>query len=408
MSLHELIFGSYEEFTLGYKYTPDNPNLAQSFASHSHAASIRCLTQCGPYIATGAADDRIVVYNLKTRKEQCMLTHHNGTVNSLRFNDECTHLFSAGQDGLFAITRIGNWIVEKSWEKAHKGEPVVDIAVHKTGKLALTLGLDNTLRTWNLVKGRQAYIINLNTKCLDVRGLTDVIFSPDCVRFALSGGRATELWSIDPAGQVGIIDHGSKKVACCTWLDDDTLLAGLDNGTVSRISIDSSNKASVISTHKAHDSRVKCLSTVRIDDGTYQIVSASSSGEIKVWSDDFDSCLSRVAADCRLTCLAVANISSYVKTEIMPKPVELIMKNIQTAKPATRKGIVVIEVEEEGNTNKLDKKTGKKRKNIKQNDAKVRSVKPEVKSETKKLKKVAQISKGIKKKKFKMKRKSSN
>lgn len=41
-------------------------------------------------------------------------------------------------------------------------EGVTFIAVHPSGKLALSLGKDLTLRTWNLVKGRPAYTTNLS------------------------------------------------------------------------------------------------------------------------------------------------------------------------------------------------------------------------------------------------------
>lgn len=35
------------------------------------------------------------------------------------------------------------------------------IDIHPSSKLALTLGQNKTLRTWNLVKGRPAYTSNL-------------------------------------------------------------------------------------------------------------------------------------------------------------------------------------------------------------------------------------------------------
>jgi protein MAK11 len=38
---------------------------------------------------------------------------------------------------------------------------VTSLSVHPSGKLALSVGTDATLRTWNLVKGRQAYATNL-------------------------------------------------------------------------------------------------------------------------------------------------------------------------------------------------------------------------------------------------------
>lgn len=38
---------------------------------------------------------------------------------------------------------------------------VTCLAVHPSGKMALSVGKDHTLRTWNLVKGRPAYTTNL-------------------------------------------------------------------------------------------------------------------------------------------------------------------------------------------------------------------------------------------------------
>ena len=37
------------------------------------------------------------------------------------------------------------------------------LAVHPSGKLALSVSKDKSLRTWNLIKGRKAYITNIKT-----------------------------------------------------------------------------------------------------------------------------------------------------------------------------------------------------------------------------------------------------
>lgn len=38
---------------------------------------------------------------------------------------------------------------------------VVDISIHPSGKLALSIAKDKKLITWNLVKGRSAYVTNI-------------------------------------------------------------------------------------------------------------------------------------------------------------------------------------------------------------------------------------------------------
>jgi protein MAK11 len=74
---------------------------------------------------------------------------------------------------------------------------VKHISVHPTGKLALTLGDDMTIRTWNLINGRQAYATNLKNK-EKLGGISDYVeWSPDRDFFALSGAKTIEVWSID-------------------------------------------------------------------------------------------------------------------------------------------------------------------------------------------------------------------
>lgn len=55
--------------------------------------------------------------------------------------------------------------------------------VHPSSKLALSLGQNKTLRTWNLVKGRPAYTSNL-ARYLDVFGVFNVSLFSIFVRFA--------------------------------------------------------------------------------------------------------------------------------------------------------------------------------------------------------------------------------
>lgn len=88
---------------------------------------------------------------------------HNAMVNHLRFTPDATHLFSAGSDGALAATRTGSWISEGLWKAPHNGKPINHISIHPSGKLALTLGADLTLKTWNLVKGRQVRMSQVGT-----------------------------------------------------------------------------------------------------------------------------------------------------------------------------------------------------------------------------------------------------
>lgn len=246
----EIIVGTYEEYLLGYSFSSEvshahlltyksNPirdyfqekSLVQTFASHDHSSSVRCLASCGNYLASGASDDRIIVYDLKARKEHCMLTHHESTITALAFTNHHSHVISAAQDGSLAIVRVGNWQLEKLWTKAHKEGTILDISLHSSGKLALTLGSDATIHTWNLVKGRVAYIINLKTKCEDPKSLERILFAPDDVKFVIYGGKYTEVWSIEVGGVLKVVRH-DQKVTCCVWLDDENMFVGYEDGSI--------------------------------------------------------------------------------------------------------------------------------------------------------------------------------
>ncbi|EFA00787.1 p21-activated protein kinase-interacting protein 1-like [Tribolium castaneum] len=290
----EVIAGSYEEFLLGYNFSSKENQLVQSFAAHDHSASVRCVALSGPYLASGGADDRIFIYDLKSRKQHCTLTHHDATITCLQFTENHSHLISGSSDGVLAIVRVGNWQLEKVWEKAHKGAAILDIAVHNSGKLALSLGADCHLCTWNLVKGRQAYVINLSNKCKNARSLERISWAPDEVRFLLYGGKFTEIWSIETGGVLKQVEHG-EKVTACVWLSDSVLLVGHENGEVSVLNLED-NSTEVF---KAHGSRIKGIALYK-----KKIITISSGGEIKVWNKDFEE-LAVIESGCRLTCLCV-------------------------------------------------------------------------------------------------------
>ncbi|XP_056642206.1 p21-activated protein kinase-interacting protein 1-like isoform X2 [Diorhabda sublineata] len=294
MKTFEIVIGTYEEFLVGYDFFDEQARLVQNFASHDHTASLRTLATCDHYVASGGADDRIIIYDFRLRKEHCMLSHHNSTINCLEFTPNHSHIISGSQDGVLAITRVGNWQVEKIWDKAHKGSATIDIAVHPTGKLALTLGEDCTLRTWNLVKGRQAYAINLRSKSKDAKSLSKICWSVDGVRFIIFGGKYTEIWSIETGGILQVIEH-EVKVTSCIWYTTKKILIGYEDGNVCLVKLSTLKKT----LHKVHEHRIKALA--KYNDW---IISGSSSGEIKVYNKAFEE-VCKVNSGCRITSMVI-------------------------------------------------------------------------------------------------------
>ncbi|XP_022129142.2 p21-activated protein kinase-interacting protein 1-like [Pieris rapae] len=305
--MDELVVGTYEGFLLGYSLRTEDEvtKIKQTFATHSHTASVRCISIAGKFLASGGTDDKVVVIDLKTRKEHTVLMNHDGTVNTVAFTHNGTHLLTGSDDGSIIVTRTGNWQIEKVWKKAHGGQPVTAIAVHPSNKLALSLGGDKTLRTWNLIKGRPAFTINLASKGIVLP--TEIKFSPGGDRFSLISQQTVDIWKISQAGLEKRITCTSKPSAV-QWTSDEQVYVGLENGNILTLSVSETQAQ----TYPAHKQRVKC---VFFENNI--LYTASSSGELKVWSVNENKLkeLCSTNASCRVTCVTLNRQSYLIKKE---------------------------------------------------------------------------------------------
>nr|XP_033332708.1 p21-activated protein kinase-interacting protein 1-like [Megalopta genalis] len=298
----EIVVGTYEHYLVGYKVNNDvnTYKIERTFATHSHLASVRSLDTKKHYLASGGADDSICLYDMNQRIECGKLVHHNDTVNCVTFTPEASHIITCSNDGSIAVIRCGNWQIEKHWKTAHKGLAVNAIAVHPTGKFALSTGADGILRTWNLVKGRRAYAINLTPRMkLDARNVTVLKFCPNGEKYLLAVNQRIDIYSVESAG----IDNEimlDAKIVCVEFLKDDLIAVGLENGQIKFYDLKKSKQTVEV---VAHDIRVKCISFV----GDL-LVTASSSGEIKLWRYSKNSLdmLQSVNCGARITCLTLA------------------------------------------------------------------------------------------------------
>ncbi|XP_046744913.1 p21-activated protein kinase-interacting protein 1-like [Diprion similis] len=355
----EIIIGTYEQFLLGYKVetSDDGYKLIQNFATHTHQASIRDLASSRHYLASAGADDSIYLYNMKSRMETGKLAHHNDTVNSIAFTPNASHILTCSTDGSIAAVRCGNWRLEKHWKNAHKGSSVNTLCIHPSGKLALSLGGDGVLRTWNLVKGRQAYATNLIPKLGPyAKNIAVTKWSPDGTKYLIATNLKLILYSVENAGIIHEADFECRVT--CVEFHDDLIIIGHDDGQVQLYNWESpSNNYSTI----AHDTRVK---TIACSDDI--VATSSSSGELKVWRLTKNSLNLLATENCgaRITCMVLAK--KFADQEVKQE-VSIINEN-QTV--ATKKNIfkirqeVIIEDDDDGVSNEIVENSSKK---LKQN-----------------------------------------
>ncbi|CAD6887994.1 unnamed protein product [Tilletia laevis] len=172
-----IVTGSYERLLYGFQATlsPSTSEATLSvtlkpyFIFPAHVSAIKTVA-CGPegsrWLATGGTDELIKIWDLKKRVEVGALTGHEGTITSLSFPSR-TFLISTGSDGRINIFRARDWALLRTL-KGHTGS-INSAAVHPSGRLALSVGKDRTIRMWDLMRAKGAASTKLGVEGETIR-----------------------------------------------------------------------------------------------------------------------------------------------------------------------------------------------------------------------------------------------
>ena len=151
---------SYEGSLFGWEVHPDAKEAGleatMSFGFHCSAGSLKAIavSESGRWMVCGGMDERIHIFNVQENRAIGELSSHSGAVSSLAFVGD-THLLSGSEDSTICIWRVHDWQCLHILGGHKSG--VNSIAVHPSGKIALSASKDNTLKTWNLIHGRCAF-----------------------------------------------------------------------------------------------------------------------------------------------------------------------------------------------------------------------------------------------------------
>lgn len=294
----ELLGGCYEQILFGFAVQPgQNWAAVPDFTHHAHSSSLSAVAVSDRYVVTGSKDETIQIYDMKKKIECGALLQHNGTVTCLEFYGNA-HLLSGAEDGVMCIWDTKRWECLKSI-KAHKGH-VTSLSIHPSGKLALSVGTDKTLRTWNLVEGRSAFIKNIKQNAHLVK------WAPDGEKYVVVIGNKVDIYTLETAAVSGTIET-EKRISSVKFITD-CILAVVGDEEFVRLFDCESRKC--LCEFKAHENRIKEISSFEMEN-FHVLVTASSDGYIKMWSLDLGkinsppSLLCEVNTKARLTCLAV-------------------------------------------------------------------------------------------------------
>lgn len=279
-----IVTGSYEHNLLcvSLALLPQAEAFTPIFHFTPHSQSIRCLAYSRRYLVSGSNDEHIKIYDLQKRKELGTLLHHNGSITSLSFFAD-KWLLSSGGDGKLCLWRVKDWEV-LSEMKGHKGE-VNDISVHPTGKIALSVGNDKTIRLWNLMTGKKASVLRINQEPLKVQ------WTPDGTHFVVASDRKLSIYSAESSEVLQEVDFKSTlqhmEILTIGNHENDVYVArSHTDGKIAFTKLQSllNGNKEISFELIGHGTRVKHFNLFNHQNtNKYYLASASSDGKLVIW-----------------------------------------------------------------------------------------------------------------------------
>jgi len=302
--LAQVIVGTYEEYLIGFSLNYDEETnklkFYQKFTNHAHNGSVKAIAcSNNGLLVSGATDETCFLINLRKSQEIGNLIEHEGAITELQFYKN-KFLMSSSEDNTILVWNMSTVNCDKKL-KGHK-QAVNSISVHPTGKLMLSVGRDKTVRTWNLIQGRLAFVTNLKESANLVR------WSPNGQHFLLAYNKRIDIYDIQTCGIVNSIEIDAG-IGCVQYAhEQDCLIVGKENGELSYYNSLSKDKA--IYSFKAHDRRVKDFCILPVDQiklCSNALCTISSDGLLKLWNVNLakqqHELITEHNINCRLNCI---------------------------------------------------------------------------------------------------------
>ncbi|KAH9312095.1 hypothetical protein KI387_027130, partial [Taxus chinensis] len=333
-----IVAGSYERYILGWSLDKnrrkknkineeDEPeeeldhSLNPIFTYPAHSGPIKTLAMAGPVLVTGGMDDTIKIFDMAQYIEGGSLLQHSGAITSLCFyGDDCygnnsnsisypRNLLSGSLDGTICIWDSDMWVHLKTM-KAHK-KGVNDLAIHPSGRLALSVGRDCRLNMFNLVKGRCIFTSKLQKEATVIEFNSNIGDS-----YSVAIENMVSVHNAEDSKLLYSLQHG-KRVNCLAPYKNGLLLTGGEDTTIRAWDLASGKITFAI--ENAHKSRIKGLAvlgsktSIESDENPYFVASASSDGFVRVWdirmvNKENPTPVNETDSKARITCLAASTI----------------------------------------------------------------------------------------------------
>lgn len=266
-------------------------------------------------LAMGGSDEAVHTYDLSDKKELVQLEEHENDITALCFVGN-SFLLSGGEDGKLCVWDCKDWSL-MTILKGHKPGPVTSIAVHPSGKVALSTSRDNSLRMWNLENARPASrnrldgSKSLSHACWSISGDTYAVVADDrrVMVFRIADESGKPFRTLEPSSRVNALTLATPN---------GEIVLGLEDGRVLVYDADASEEPLEVQCEK----RVRALYadrpvTAAAGDKLDTVYAGLSNGVIEKWTgfasgapEKDEAGTLRAGSNAHLTCMAACSLDA--------------------------------------------------------------------------------------------------
>ena len=196
-----------------------------------HAGSVLSVafSPDGRWLASGARDDAVRIWDPKTGAAVHATKVHGADVYAVAFSPDGRMLASGGADRLVRLWETGTWMPVKTFE-GHQ-DTVRWLTFSRDGKLLATSSVDRTIRLWDLTAGTTTRVLQGHAG--QVRSIA---FSPDGTRLASAAtDGSVRLWNTATGEGEALPDGHTSSVETVAWAPDGGSIASGSNDATVRV-----------------------------------------------------------------------------------------------------------------------------------------------------------------------------
>ena len=278
-----LVIATYDGGVCGWdsvsSSTDGVPAFEVTFAYKPHMGGVKALAASGArpggrdLLVSGSLDETVRVYDLARGKELGSLVEHTDTVTAVDWYRH-SHLLSGGLDGKVCVWRSSDWSCLLT---LHHPGGVASLAVHPSGRLAFSVGIDTTYRLWDIVKGNVALQRKLGFK------VKKVAWSPNGERFLLVAEDHVQIRSLVDDGFVCDLPH-DNTVSDAVFVGDDHVATSESTSLVVRLWPVADGISEVHARLIAPGQRRVRALAYGEEDGDMWLMSVATGGLVGVWN----------------------------------------------------------------------------------------------------------------------------